>query len=109
MDADGLLRAEVADLLDRDLRAHLLRAVVEDVADERGVRVQRVAVRMRRTAIRPQLDRIALVPLPELAADLPAKLASFNPRTALIGALSLAFLYWVRKAMKATLRRFGAT
>jgi SulP family sulfate permease len=47
--------------------------------------------------------------LPELAADLPAKLASFNPRTALIGALSLAFLYWVRKAMKATLRRFGAS
>ena len=47
--------------------------------------------------------------LPELAHDLPAKLAAFSWRTALIGAASLAFLYWVRLRTKSTLRGLGAS
>lgn len=47
--------------------------------------------------------------LPELAENLPAKLADFSPRTALIGTLSLAFLFWVRRRMKPTLRGLGAS
>ncbi|TXI01338.1 MAG: STAS domain-containing protein, partial [Pseudorhodobacter sp.] len=45
--------------------------------------------------------------LPELAGGLPAKLAAFSPRTALIGGLSLAFLTWVRLRMKPTLIGLG--
>lgn len=47
--------------------------------------------------------------LPELIEGLPEKLAAFNWRTALIGGLSVAFLYWVRKVMKSTLRNLGAS
>ena len=45
--------------------------------------------------------------LPELLDGIGAKLAAVNPRTALIGGLSLAFLFWVRRSMKASLRRLG--
>ena len=47
--------------------------------------------------------------LPELFDGILGKLSGFNWRTALIGGLSLAFLFWVRKAMKSTLLGVGAS
>ncbi len=46
--------------------------------------------------------------LPELLHGILGKLSDFNWRTALIGCLSLAFLFWVRRRMKATLLNLGA-
>jgi len=45
--------------------------------------------------------------MPELLHGLFQKLGDFNWRTALIGGLSLAFLFWVRRKMKPTLRALG--
>ncbi len=47
--------------------------------------------------------------LPELLESFWHGKAGFNWRTALIGGLGLAFLYWVRLRMKALLRRLGAS
>ena len=46
--------------------------------------------------------------LPELFEGFWTNKAMFSPRTALIGAICLAFLFWVRRHMKASLRKLGA-
>ena len=45
--------------------------------------------------------------LPELLDGIGGKLGQVNPKTALIGGLSVAFLFWVRRSMKTSLRKIG--